>query len=925
MGLFSSTPGQQNTTSNQTNTYTPDSGLMDMWRQILGTAQGMVTGDQGLVNNMGPQASVADPTQLTNNYWSQAGAMGNAPDQSGLGEFFRNLMGTVGAMGVDPNTISFNQQFGPQALSFDNPVAGGMPSVSGLASSYQYNPMQVSAPTAVQSERVSAPTGMVNPITGLMQVSGPNLQQYQMGPAQMVSAPNLKDFQMQAAANVAPEAQATTQSWTDPGTASSFMTPYAQQVVDVQKQKAVEDYNQQLQTQRSQAVAAGAYGGSRQAVTEATGARDLQLNLANIQAKGLQDAYTQAQQQFNQQQALSQQAQQFNIGTGLQAALANQQAQQQANVQNLSSFLQTQGLGAQTGLQANLANQQAGLTVGQQNLGALLQTQGLGAQLGMQAQLANQQTGLQAALANQQAQEFQAGQALQASLANQQSGLQAGLANAGYGMQAQLANQQAGLQSGLAAQQMGFQGALANQAAQMQGLGMQYQGNLQGALQTQNLGMQGQQLGLQQAIQQQQARQQQQGLNLQMTGQMNQIGQGLGSMQLNNYMAGLQGLAAMAQAAQSQQGMAQQNADVAYQNQMQNLTMPMQALAYLAQLQNMMPLPYTTSSNGTQNTTIQAPQGSIFGQLMGGLMGAAGTMGSLGWKPFAKGGLYSNGGSTAERYAHGGAVRMAEGGGLASSAKDLWRSFADSSMLKQLGDIVAATPWSGRVPDPGEMQRGLDTVKNLGLGLVNEPSRVWGELGQTGEAMRRGDIPGTFYHGAGAVPMFGAGAQQVAQDVDKGEYAKATGHGLGMLLPAAVSGALHPIPEPTTILREPGGLADVPTEPPAKPGGLGQIFTDPDRAASRASERMRESGAFSGSQLHSGIPGGENLGDMATWGAAKAVKGAQYIMQGIGEYPQWLSQMTRDFPGSQPTVKNFEEAKAMADQAAGVAPEALPL
>src|SRR5215471_12312908 len=261
MGLFSSTPGQQNTTSNQTNTYTPD--------------------------------------------------------QSGLGEFFRNLMGTVGAMGVDPNTISFNQQFGPQALSFDNPFAGGMPSVSGLASSYQYNPMQVSAPTAVQSERVSAPTGMVNPITGLMQVSGPNLQQYQMGPAQMVSAPNLKDFQMQAASNLSPEAQATTQSWTAPGTASSFMTPYAQQVVDVQKQKAVEDYNQQLQTQRSQAVAAGAYGGSRQAVTEATGARDLQLNLANIQAKGLQDAYTQAQQQFNQQQALSQQAQQFNIGTGL--------------------------------------------------------------------------------------------------------------------------------------------------------------------------------------------------------------------------------------------------------------------------------------------------------------------------------------------------------------------------------------------------------------------------------------------------------------------------------------------------------------------------------------------------------------------------------------------------------------------------------
>src|SRR5215471_2521598 len=206
-----------------------------------------------------------------------------------------------------------------------------------------------------------------------MQVYGPQLQNYQMGPYQNVNAPNLQNFQMQAAGNVAPQAQATTQSWTDPGTAAQFMSPYTQQVADVQKQRAIEDYNQQLEATRGQASAAGAYGGTRQAVQEATGQRDLQLQLAQIQATGLQNAYQQAQQQFNQQQQLGQQAQQFNIGTGLQAALANQQAQQQANVQNLSAFLQTQGLGAQTGLQAALANQAAGLNVGGQNLQALLQ------------------------------------------------------------------------------------------------------------------------------------------------------------------------------------------------------------------------------------------------------------------------------------------------------------------------------------------------------------------------------------------------------------------------------------------------------------------------------------------------------------------------------------------------------------------------
>jgi len=635
--------GSQNNTTN----YIPDAGVMKNWGDILGTAQGMTLGPGGLVNVPPPQAGVAAPGGLTSQYWNNAGTQTNAPDMTG----FQRGMTDIGSASinqyVDPNAINFNQNynFTPGGINFNNPFAGGTPNVnpvggvSGLASSYQVNPMQVSGPT-VSAQMVSAPSGVVNPITGLMQVTPQALQQYQMGQIRDVQAPNLRDFTMQAAANVAPSGLATTQSWTDPGTAAQYMSPYTQNVVDTQLAQAAVQNSQQLANIHAQAAQAGAFGGSRQAVEDVNQNLGYQQLAANLEAQGLQSAYQQGQQQFNTQQGLAQQAQQFNISSNLQAQLANQQAQQQAAVQNLSSFLQTQGLGAQTGLQAALANQGMQYNVGNTNLQALLGVQQLGYQGNLQSQLANQSTGLQAGIANQQAQEFTAGQQLQASLANQQAALQAAMASAGYNMQGQLANQSAGVQTGLAAQQMGLTGAqfnasqgmqsqLANQAAIMQALGLQYQGGLQGALQTQNLGMQGQiaggQMGLQSAIAQQQARNAQQGMNLQGFGQAANIYGNAGQLGLQGFNAGLQGLGALQQAGTSQQGYLQQLADTAYQNQMMGMMTPLQAVAYLAQLQGMAPLPYTQTSSGTSSGSVTQP-GPGFGQFLGGILGGVGSM-----------------------------------------------------------------------------------------------------------------------------------------------------------------------------------------------------------------------------------------------------------------------------------------------------------
>jgi hypothetical protein len=657
MGFFGGGTTTTTTQQNQTNQFQPDPTLMKEWQGVIGTAGGLT---DWMVNNAPPQAGVAPPTDLTSQWWQNAGNQNvtGPPEMSGIMGGFADVYNNMSAMGQDPSQINLpsNFNFAPGGINFNNPYSSGVPQMQGPAninqdwSSYLVSPDKVSA-SQVNARDVNAPAP-VDPIQlqNLLKVSAPQLENYQFNERflQNVNAPNLQNFQMQAAPSVAPSGLATTQNWTDPGTAQQYMSPYTQNVVDVQTQKAIQDWQQATEGQRAQAAASGAYGGSRQAVEEATGQRDLQLQLAQIQATGLQNAYQQGAQQFNTQQALGQQAQQFNIQSAMQAALANQQAQQQANVQNLSSFLQTQGLGAQTGLQAAMANQGANLSVGGQNLQALLQTQGLGAGLGMQAQLANQQQGLQTALANQQAQEFGRQQQMQASLANQQTNLQGQLANQQTGLQAALANQQTGLQAGLAAKQLGMQGALANQQtglqtgivnqqALMQALAQQYQGGLAGAMQTQQLGMQGQiaggQLGLQGAQAQEALRQAQQGINLSAAGQAAGVLNQMGGMNLAGYQAGLMGLSAQQQAALSQQGMAQQQQDVATANAWQNLMTPLQAQAYMASILGQQPVPYTTTGQMTGTQQVTAPPPSIFGQLLGGLLTAAGGAGALGWKP----------------------------------------------------------------------------------------------------------------------------------------------------------------------------------------------------------------------------------------------------------------------------------------------------
>ncbi len=79
------------------------------------------------------------------------------------------------------------------------------------------------------------------------------------------------------------------------GEVQQYMSPYMQNVVDIQQRELRRQADVEAQQLGAQAVGAGAFGGSRQAILEAEQQRNLQTQLGDIQARGLAAAYEDAQ------------------------------------------------------------------------------------------------------------------------------------------------------------------------------------------------------------------------------------------------------------------------------------------------------------------------------------------------------------------------------------------------------------------------------------------------------------------------------------------------------------------------------------------------------------------------------------------------------------------------------------------------------
>ena len=107
-----------------------------------------------------------------------------------------------------------------------------------------------------------------------------------------------------------------------------YMSPYMNNVIAQQQAGAVRDYARQLPGMSAAASQVGGLGGTRQALVQAEGQRNLQNTLAGIQATGLQNAFQNAQNQFNQQQ------QNLFTGAGLLGNMGAQDYSQRAGIAN---------------------------------------------------------------------------------------------------------------------------------------------------------------------------------------------------------------------------------------------------------------------------------------------------------------------------------------------------------------------------------------------------------------------------------------------------------------------------------------------------------------------------------------------------------------------------------------------------------------
>ena len=140
----------------------------------------------------------------------------------------------------------------------------------------------------------------------------------------------------------------------DPATLESYMNPYQQLVTDIEKREAQRQSDIQAAEISQTAAQAGGLGGYREAIMQAERERNLGQQLADIQTRGSQAAFEQAQQAFEADRAARLQEAQF----GLTASEQRERAAQQAEQFRQQAF--------QTGEQARQRAAEMGMTAQQQ-------------------------------------------------------------------------------------------------------------------------------------------------------------------------------------------------------------------------------------------------------------------------------------------------------------------------------------------------------------------------------------------------------------------------------------------------------------------------------------------------------------------------------------------------------------------------------
>lgn len=223
-----------------------------------------------------------------------------------------------------------------------------------------FNPLQEQAFRDISAMGVSPQIGQATGFAGLA-----GLQAQRAGQYDPMQAQNFYQFR--------------DRSFTRPGTSQRYMSPYIQDVVEQQKRQAVQDYSRQIPGLQAQGIRSGARGGTREALLQSEAQRNLMTQLGGIQATGLQNAFQQAQQQFNAEQAARQQSAANRAQFGLQGAQLGESSRQFGANLGMEGIRQQLAAAGQLGSLGQQQYQQ-GLGINAAQLGAGAQIQALAQQ-----------------------------------------------------------------------------------------------------------------------------------------------------------------------------------------------------------------------------------------------------------------------------------------------------------------------------------------------------------------------------------------------------------------------------------------------------------------------------------------------------------------------------------------------------------------
>jgi hypothetical protein len=435
--------------------------------------------------------------------------------------------------------------------------------------------------------------------------------------------------------------------------AQRYMNPYTQQVTENTTREMMRANDLGRQADAGRAAKAGAFGGSRGAIVQAERDRNFGYQHGDMVAKLNQDAYNNAQTQFNTDISRELNTGQYNINTDLQRQLQNQQANLQAGTANQAASSRASEFGLGQALTAQQLNQASDLARQQSNQSVDFQGQvanqgassraaefGLGQSLDaskfnigtdLSRQGANQTAALQAAqanqLANSRASEFGLDQSFRAQGQNVANDLQRSQLNQNAGLQTLFADQSSANQVGLANTAATNNMSLANEQARQNVFTTNAEtffknqaNSLNTQVQNQNMALQGWNANRDQ-FNTDQSRQLASG---QLALGIAPVSQGMAMQDANNILS----------VGGQQQALGQQNLSLGYQDFLNQKAQPYENFAFLQNsLQGTNYNPYQGMLSQTTNAEGPSKTGQVAGALTTalGVIGGTGGFGSDGW------------------------------------------------------------------------------------------------------------------------------------------------------------------------------------------------------------------------------------------------------------------------------------------------------